>query len=753
MWGVVEIGDPGGVSETIHSRHRLLRLVELGLDRPRQVLWGTAVLTVVLAAAMVFIEVDTDPENMLPGDHPVRVLNAGIEERFAGNETIVVGVEAPDRQLTTPDELDAIVDLHDEIAALDGVVGDAVVSLSTATGGAPVGDPTVLLDELAADPLLGGVVVSADRSTAAIFVALEDKDDATGVADAARSLTESHPELAGATVSVAGLPLAEEAFGEQMFVQMAIYAPLAGAVVFLMMLLFFRRLAVVGPAMIVALGTVTWTMGLLIGTGNTVHIMASMIPIFLMPTAILDSVHVISEFHDRSSPDEDRRSTLVRVYDELLGPLTTTTLTTMVAFASLALAPIPPVRVFGIFVAVGMAIAWLWTLVMLPAFLMVGGKAVTTADPGGALVRAVHGLGDVVRGHRATVLLGFAVVVVALAPGLADIEINDNPVRWFRTGEQIRDDSEALNEALPGTFGANLVLEADDPTALTEPATIEAVRALEAGWLDTGIVGHAATYADLVGSSSGAEASDRLVGALDESPLAATLVAPDLASANLRLLLSDGDNQAMREVVDATDDQLAATPLPDGVTASWGGEAYLNLVWQDEMVEGMLRAFLSTLVVISLLLVGLFRSIRWAALAMVPVLWTVVAVYGVIGIVGKDYDMPIAVLSTLVLGIGVDFAIHFVVRFRASLEETGDVGVAVERFFGEPGRAVTRNAIIVAVGFTPLLLSSLVPYVVVGVLLSTILIVSWLATVCVLPAAASFLSHPAPAVEELQPQP
>ncbi|MEO1061782.1 MAG: hypothetical protein AAFZ07_10215 [Actinomycetota bacterium] len=58
---------------------------------------------------------------------------------------------------------------------------------------------------------------------------------------------------------------------------------------------------------------------------------------------------------------------------------------------------------------------------------------------------------------------------------------------------------------------------------------------------------------------------------------------------------------------------------------------------------------------------------------------------------------------------------------------------------------MTRNAIIVAVGFTPLLLSSLVPYVVVGVLLSTILAVSWLATVCVLPAAASFLRQPEPA--------
>ncbi|MEM9711973.1 MAG: MMPL family transporter, partial [Actinomycetota bacterium] len=430
------------------ASRRLLRLVELGLDRPRRVLAVTGVLTMLLAGAMVFIEVDTDPENMLPGDHPVRVLNADIEERFAGNETIVVGIGAADGALTSAPELDAVVALHEDIAALDGVVGESVVSVSTATGGTSVGDPAAFLDRLATDPLLGGVVVSADRSTAAIFIALEEKDDATGVADAARELASSRPELAGAEISVAGLPLAEEAFGQQMFVQMAIYAPLAGAVVFAMMLLFFRRLAVVGPAMVVALGTVIWTMGLLVGTGNTVHIMASMIPIFLMPTAILDSVHVISEFHDRATPGGDRRSTLLAVYDELLGPLTTTTLTTMVALASLALAPIPPVRVFGIFVAAGMAIAWLWTLAVLPAFLITTKRSVATSDDDGALVGIVRRLGDVVQRRRAAVLLGFAAVVVVLAPGLAGIEINDNPVRWFRTGEQVRDDSEALNEVL-----------------------------------------------------------------------------------------------------------------------------------------------------------------------------------------------------------------------------------------------------------------------------------------------------------------
>ncbi len=129
-------------------------------------------------------------------------------------------------------------------------------------------------------------------------------------------------------------------------------------------------------------------------------------------------------------------------------------------------------------------------------------------------------------------------------------------------------------------------------------------------------------------------------------------------------------------------------PLPDGVTAEWAGETYLNLVWQEEMVEGMLVGFLVTLAVVLVLLAILFRSMVWALVGIAPVLWTILIVYGAIGLIGKDYDMPIAVLSTLVLGIGVDFAIHFVERFR---ELRADLGSSWRRSRHSPRNRPGRS--------------------------------------------------------------
>jgi predicted RND superfamily exporter protein len=719
-----------------------LGLVDASMRWPKRVVGITAVLTIVLLAMFVRVQVDTDPESMLSADAPVRVLNEEIRTAFGTRDMIVVGVFS-DESLVTATDLDAAVGFHDAVSTIDGVAEDTMISVRTAIPGAgPDNDEAAaaIADQVAADPLLAGNVLSADGDTFAFFVPLDDKSDAVPVSDEVDRLLDESPELAGLERHVAGLPLAQEAFGDQMFVQMAVFAPMAGVAIFLLMLVFFRRVVLVGPAMLLAMVSVIGAMGLLIGTGNTLHIMSSMIPIFLMPIAILDAIHVISEFFDRYGRLRDRRAALHTVYDELAGPIAFTTLTTVVGFAALALTPIPPVRVFGIFVAIGVAIAWLGTLTVLPAVLMlvkersidraVGDRAAGDSRFAGVVRRLPIGASR----RRLPVLLGAGLLALLSVPLITTIQVNDNPVNWFRPGQEVRVATERLNDELPGTFGASLMVRADDPELMLSEETIAAIGALQANWETDPIVGTSASFVDLIGDATGPDAEVALVGAAEASPLTATLITPEGDRANIRLQLRDGDNQAMQSVLDVTTDQLEAMPLPDGVTAEWGGETYLNLVWQDEMVEGMLTGFLVTLAIVLVLLAILFRSIVWALVGIAPVLWTIMIVYGTIGLIGKDYDMPIAVLSTLVLGIGVDFAIHFVERFRELRADLGSSSAAIEAFAEEPARALTRNAAVIAIGFLPLLFSSLTPYVIVGIFLGSIIVLSWLATVVALPA-------------------
>jgi predicted RND superfamily exporter protein len=190
----------------------------------------------------------------------------------------------------------------------------------------------------------------------------------------------------------------------------------------------------------------------------------------------------------------------------------------------------------------------------------------------------------------------------------------------------------------------------------------------------------------------------------------------------------------MEKVVKAVDEFLAETPPPVPLQHSWAGLTYINTVWQDKMVWGMLQSFMGSFIIVFIMMAILFRSPLWGLVCMVPLLITIAVIYGIIGLVGKDYDMPVAVLSALTLGMAVDFAIHFLERARASYAETGSWQRSASVMFGEPARAIARNVFVIAIGFLPLLAAPLIPYKTVGIFLCAIMALSGAVTLLALPA-------------------
>jgi hypothetical protein len=217
------------------------------------------------------------------------------------------------------------------------------------------------------------------------------------------------------------------------------------------------------------------------------------------------------------------------------------------------------------------------------------------------------------------------------------------------------------------------------------------------------------------------------------------LVSRDYQQANLWVQLKSGDNQDMEQVVSAVKQYFKDHPLPAELESGWAGLAYINVVWQEKMVVGMLGSLASSFAVVLIMMMILFRSPLFGLLSMLPLTVTITLIYGIIGLAGKDYDMPTAVLSALTLGLSIDFAIHFLQRSRELCNESGDWQETLRRMFKEPAKAISRNAIIISVGFTPLLLAPLLPYKTVGFFLATIMAVSWFGTLVLLTSIATVL--------------
>ncbi len=362
-------------------------IIRYGIGHPRLVFIATFLLVVVTAALMPRIQIDTDPESMLAVDQPDRVFHNYIKDRFGMHDAIVVGVVREDETgIYNPETLGALFRVTRAILQLDGVIQRDVMSVSEADNITQEGPGTLRFEWMMPEipqtqaraeeirqaigdlPMLFDTLVSGDGQAASIYVPIVSKDESFRLSREIADLVES--EQAAGEWHITGLPVAEDTFGKEMFVQMGISAPLAGVMIFLLMLYFFRNFRLVISPMIVAMATVIVTMGLLIGMGFTVHIMSSMIPIFLMPIAVVDSIHIMSEFADTYREGDDPREVMRKVVGHLFKPMLFTSTTSAVGFASLLLTPIPPVQVFGGFVAFGILFAFLLTILFIPAFIV-----------------------------------------------------------------------------------------------------------------------------------------------------------------------------------------------------------------------------------------------------------------------------------------------------------------------------------------------------------------------------------------------
>jgi hypothetical protein len=275
-------------------------------------------ITLGLGAFIPLIKVDTDPENMLPEDEPVRVFHDRTKKDFVLNDIVVLGVvnNKDPNGVFNPSSLSKIYELAEFAKQLRwpseqdpnkeiGVVEVDLLAPSTVDhigqGGPGVvrfewlmqkpprtnAEALEIRNKAMSNPLLKGTIISEDGKAICLYLPLTSKDLSHRVYI---RLKEKIAEFKGdEEYHITGLPVAEDTFGYEMFIQMAISAPLAMLTIFILMLVFFRKLVLVISPMIVAMVSVISTMGLLIGFGYPVHIMSSMIPIFLMPISVVDS--------------------------------------------------------------------------------------------------------------------------------------------------------------------------------------------------------------------------------------------------------------------------------------------------------------------------------------------------------------------------------------------------------------------------------------------------------------------------------
>lgn len=757
----------------------LKKLVTYSIDYPKMVIG------IVLAVSVAFLSqfpkamIDTDPENMLEESQPDRVFYSSVKKEFGISDFIVLGI-TDEKGIYRPEALREIEKIVSQVVRINGVIVEDVVSLTTtdnikaregtleirpALSGIPETDEDIdrLRRDIASNPFLNEKIVSADGKAAAVYIPIRKKDMSYRIGQEVEAIV-SKELLPGQKFHLAGLPIAEDTFGYEMFRQMAIAAPMAGLGIMLILYLMLRKTAFVFIPMMDAMLCIIWAMGALIGSGFTVHIMSSMIPIFLMPIAILNDVHILSEFADKYPSVRDKRKTLLAVMEELYIPSFYAPLTTSVGFASLALTQIPPVKVFGLFTSFGIAAAWLFSMTVVPASIMLIKeerflKAFSHEGRHTWQVRILRAIGGFAWGRSRLVIAGFIALTITGVYGITLLEVNDNPVKWFQERHPLREADAAMNRLFGGTYMSHLIVEGRGPEVIKEPEVMRYIDRLQKYLEGDPLVGKTSSVADIVKRINFVlhdedRAYDTVPGSREAIGQILFLFQSsgdpddldnfmdiDARKANIWVQMKGGDNRQMAAVEERAAVFIRDNPLPDGLKVQWSGLTYINKVWQTIMVKGMLFAVTDSFVLVFILIALELRSILGGLLAMLPITVSIITAYGLTGLFGKEYDMPIAVCSALALGLGDDLAIHFFHRMQHLYKTMGSMDEANRRFFEEPALASFRMTAVIAVGFSPLLLSSLTPYVTVGTFFATLMTAAAAVTLLLLPATTRLWGH------------
>jgi len=749
------------------------RIFGFSVERPKLVILLTLIVTCFFLWQFPKIRTDTDPKHMLPTTSPVRVYNDEVDRLFSLHaDTIVLGISNKEG-IINPNTLKKIALITESVLKIKGVITQDVLSLSTVNDVIVKEDglqvrPSLdkipeTKDELAFmkkalydNPMLVDRFISKDGNTSAIYIPIEPAANGKAIADLIRKILKDlgPPE----EYYLAGDPIARDTFGAQMFMQMGLFSPISGMVMCIALFLMFRNYTLVFTNMGVAMISILWSLGLLIGMGFPVHIMSSMMPVFLMAIST-DTVHIFNEFYFRFREVKDKRKAVLETMNTIAKPVFYSDLTTAVGFASLATVTIVPVKVFGLFVAFGTFVILLMSYTFVPAILMVMKEsAIQRAlkredikeDKAKGMTWLVK-LGSLSLSKRSAILKIGLILIVLSVIGVSRIHVNNNMVSWFKAKSEIRRSDKILNKELGGTSLAYFVLDSDKEDFIKEPSTLRYIEALQRQLEHNPLVGKTTSVADyvkhinrvlhqndpkfeVIPDSKGEIAQYLFLMEMSARPNDLNNVVDyPFKRANIWIQLKSWDAGVMRKLIQTVQKYTLNHPLPEAKFKP-AGIAYFNMVWNDEVLRGMISSFLASLILVLGLLIFEYRSLKWGIISFIPLLATIIIIYGMVGWIGKDFDMPIAVLSTLSLGMAIDFAIHFVSRFKQRCKETPNLEEALVWTVGRPGKGIMRNAILFALGFAVMMFASLTPYITVGIFMALIMALSSVATLIYLPA-------------------
>lgn len=740
-----------------------------GSLRPTQ--WGSLglLLGITLVALVGMARLRLDPANtslFLRADHDALIYQQFLQ-MFGSDETILVALHDPQQALLTPTGLAAIRQLTQELTALPHVAsvysltnapdmtrlritpfGLAVPRLIPDTAFTADGSPETLPHKQA----VHGALLSADLHTAGIFVT-----PATGAKEAAprhpwitavRTVAAQHA-TAGRHTYVAGIPIERHDVTQYLDRDQRLITPLVLLLLLALTTWMYRVKRLVGVVLVCMVLPLVWTMGLAGWYGLQLNAMTSLLPAVLLIVSVSLSIHLISQILQEAETGADHLTTITRAITHVQLPSFFAALTTALGFFSLLASPIPAIREFALFAALGVILALYATLMVAPLILRcMGPMPALPLSPfrGGRLERWLLGLARWVPRHSRHIFVGVAGVALLALPGIARLTEGTDIIRTLRENAPLRRSSEFIDQHLTGVNSLELMIRFPDNTRDALPASIRHILAFSE-WLRrqpdiTTVFSPWELLRDAPPELLSQDEQLIVLGTL--LPLAYPLDAwLDAKSHTMRLSVrvQAVASERLLALEKHLRDYAATLSLPLQIT----GRTYLLARMSRVLVRSQLVSLGVAILTIGVSIMLMLRSWKLGCIAMLPNILPSMLVFGLMGWCQIELSTATVMIASIALGLLVDDTIHLLYHYRQARRTGCPPRDAMERTIGSVGRAIVSTSLFLIGGFWGGLLGSFKPTVYFAFLTGLTMLFALLVVLLVVPAIVLVWDRPTPA--------
>jgi len=692
------------------------RIARILVTHSRRVIALTVLISLVAVGMMFRLKVNADVTQFLTSGNDQGEAWLALQEKYDTSDPINVLVTFPDGEtIDDKQALVSLVQLRDELAAVDGVtqVGSIIPDVNPITG-APITPemiqaiPDAMIGTFLAQNPVADLLVS-DDGTHTLMVAVPSDEPVT----VARAVTDIEPPD-GLEVDFSGNPVIFATVIDMIGWFLLVIPP---AVVMLLLLTFFanigdRRLTILSivPALLGAL----WTFGLIFGLGREVDIVSVLVPIFVIVMGSADGLHFVTHFQEASERTEDRIERVRSTLRQVGVPMILTSISTAAGFLSLLVTDVRPIEELGLFTAIGIGFAGVISFFFLPALLsrLEIAPRHHTAILGARVTTAIKAIAKP-RWIAAVLSIGLIAFAAVFIPRL---QVDSDQLFFIKDDHPLRQSFDRTAEV----FGGATPLIGEfvyDPAAGADQLT--ALASVERGLEQLPGIRTVFSAADLVGKVP----AEQLDAVLDGS---ASLPLGTMASSDgLRFIVFPGpfSTDQLREWLTFADDNPEIRTLT-GMPVLW-----------DEIARLVLRAQIGSLVaayvVVFLMLFFAYRKLRETLVALAPLVLTTGTLLGFIAASGIQLNLVTAIASSIVIGVGIDYSIHFVAAINyAKPDGPGYVLRAID----SAGRPIVANALGITIGLSALWLSPLKIHPEISMIMWVSMITAALTALLVIPA-------------------